>query len=71
MHNFVHCGIAVAGTAAKYILAELSKIALAAIAAEPPRGPAQDNKATCRFDTVTEANCAAERALRTAIEAVS
>ena len=50
-------------------LAELSSVARAAIDAELKLGLACDNKATSGFDPVTEADCAAERALRAAIEA--
>jgi myo-inositol-1(or 4)-monophosphatase len=48
---------------------ELSAIARAAIAAELERGLACENKAASGFDPVTEADRAAERALRAAIEA--
>lgn len=48
--------------------AELSKVARAAISAELARGLACDNKAVSGFDPVTEADRAAERALRAAIE---
>ena len=48
--------------------AELSAIARAAIAAETGRGLVADNKAELGFDPVTEADRAAERALRAAIE---
>lgn len=49
--------------------AELSKVARAAISAELAHGLACDNKAASGFDPVTEADRAAERALRAAIEA--
>ena len=49
-------------------LAELSLVARAAIDAELKLGLACDNKAACGFDPVTEADRAAERALRAAIE---
>lgn len=49
--------------------AKLSACARAAIAAELTRGLVSDNKALTGFDPVTEADRAAERALRTAIEA--
>lgn len=48
--------------------AELSAIARAAIAAELQAGLACENKAEAGFDPVTEADRAAERALRAAIE---
>jgi len=48
--------------------AELSAVARAAIAAEMERGLIADNKAVGGFDPVTEADRAAERALRAAIE---
>lgn len=47
---------------------QLSIIARDAIAAELARGLVPDNKASSGFDPVTEADRAAERALRTAIE---
>lgn len=49
--------------------AELSTLARSAIAAERKRGLACDNKVASGFDPVTEADRAAERALRAAIEA--
>jgi myo-inositol-1(or 4)-monophosphatase len=49
--------------------AKLSDVARAAIAAELATGLVSDNKAAAGFDPVTEADRAAERALRTAIEA--
>ena len=49
--------------------AELSAVARAAIAAELKQGLACENKAAGGFDPVTEADRAAERALRAAIEA--
>ena len=49
--------------------AKLSARARAAIAAELARGLVPDNKAVAGFDPVTEADRAAERALRSAIEA--
>src|SRR5919106_1059457 len=49
--------------------AELSTVARAAISAELARGLACDNKSASGFDPVTEADRAAERALRAAIEA--
>ena len=49
--------------------AKLSTLARAAIAAEMAHGLVSDNKAARGFDPVTEADRAAERALRTAIEA--
>ena len=48
--------------------ADLSAVARAAIAAELGRGLVADNKADVGFDPVTEADRAAERALRAAIE---
>jgi myo-inositol-1(or 4)-monophosphatase len=48
--------------------AELSAVARAAIAAELERGLVADNKLLGGFDPVTEADRAAERALRAAIE---
>lgn len=48
--------------------AELSEVARAAISAELARGLACDNKAATGFDPVTEADRAAERALRRLIE---
>jgi histidinol phosphatase-like enzyme (inositol monophosphatase family) len=48
--------------------AELSAVARAAIAAELKRGLITDNKSPRGFDPVTEADRAAERALRAAIE---
>lgn len=48
--------------------AELSAVARAAIAAELERGLITNNKASRGFDPVTEADRAAERALRAAIE---
>lgn len=48
--------------------AELSAVARAAIAVEMDRGLVADNKARGGFDPVTEADRAAERALRAAIE---
>jgi len=49
--------------------AELSTVARAAIAVEMRQGLACENKAASGFDPVTEADRAAERALRAAIEA--
>ena len=49
--------------------AELSAVARAAIAVELERGLVADNKQQGGFDPVTEADRAAERALRAAIEA--
>lgn len=49
--------------------AELSAVARAAIAAELKQGLACENKSVSGFDPVTEADRAAERALRAAIEA--
>lgn len=49
--------------------ASLSHVARAAIAAELERGLVADNKLAGGYDPVTEADRAAERALRTAIEA--
>jgi len=49
--------------------AHLSQVARSAIAAELARGLVADNKAGSGFDPVTEADRAAERALRAAIEA--
>jgi len=49
--------------------AELSAVARAAIAAELQQGLVADNKQLGGFDPVTEADRAAERALRAAIEA--
>ena len=49
--------------------AELSRVARAAIAAELRHGLVADNKDGSGFDPVTEADRAAERALRRAIEA--
>lgn len=49
--------------------AQLSAVAREAISAELDRGLGCDNKATSGFDPVTEADRAAERALRSAIEA--
>jgi len=48
--------------------AHLSKVARSAIAAELERGLVADNKAGSGFDPITEADRAAERALRAAIE---
>jgi myo-inositol-1(or 4)-monophosphatase len=48
--------------------AQLSAIARTAIAAELEAGLVADNKASAGFDPVTEADRAAERALRAAIE---
>jgi histidinol phosphatase-like enzyme (inositol monophosphatase family) len=48
---------------------QLSAVARAAVRAEMERGLACDNKLEGGFDPVTEADRAAERALRTAIEA--
>ena len=53
----------------RQFFAELSAVARAAIAVELKRGLACDNKAASGFDPVTEADRAAERALRAAIEA--
>jgi myo-inositol-1(or 4)-monophosphatase len=49
--------------------AELSAVARSAIAAELERGLVCDNKAPTGFDPVTEADRAAERAIRATIEA--
>lgn len=49
--------------------ASLSRVARAAIAAELERGLVADNKLAGGYDPVTEADRAAERALRAAIEA--
>ena len=49
--------------------AHLSSVARAAIAAEMAAGLRADNKDAAGFDPVTEADRAAERALRAAIEA--
>lgn len=49
--------------------ASLSRVARAAIAAELARGLVADNKAASGYDPVTEADRAAERAMRAAIEA--
>ena len=48
--------------------AELSAVARAAIASQLEQGLVTDNKASAGFDPVTEADRAAERALRAAIE---
>ena len=53
----------------RLFFAELSNVARTAIAAELKQGLACDNKAASGFDPVTEADRAAERALRAAIEA--
>lgn len=53
----------------RQFFAELSKVARTAISAELEKGLTCDNKATSGFDPVTEADRAAERALRGAIEA--
>lgn len=51
-----------------HFFAELSAVARAAIAAEISSGLGYENKAEAGFDPVTEADRAAERALRAAIE---
>jgi len=53
----------------RLFFAELSRLARAAIKAELKRGLDCDNKSATGFDPVTEADRAAERALRAAIEA--
>lgn len=53
----------------RQFFAELSRVARAAIAGEFAKGLACENKAETGFDPVTEADRAAERALRAAIEA--
>lgn len=52
----------------RLFFAELSRLARAAIAVELKQGLACNNKAASGFDPVTEADRAAERALRAAIE---